>query len=260
MINLTSRLRAAAFAACVHFGFSVVVAIICAAVVFGLWYPYPYRELSGGLALFILIVAVDVVCGPLLTAVIFNPVKTRKELVRDLTLVALIQLVALAYGVYTMAQARPVYMVFEVDRFNVISAVDVDEAELAKVAKQWGTLPIWGPQVIGSREPKDADERTKSLGMSLQGVEPSMRPDWWQNLELSSAKILERAKPVAELRKLHAAKPAMLQKIEAAVKDTGKAETDLRWLPLTSQRDKDWVVLLDARAGVPLAYAPVDGF
>lgn len=260
MGTIYPRLKAAALAACIHFGFSLLVAIICAAVVFGLWYPYPYRELSGGLALFLLIVTVDVVCGPLLTAVLFSPAKPRKELVRDLTLVALIQLVALAYGIYTLAQARPVYMVFEVDRFNVISAIDVDEAALAKAPKQWATLPFWGPQVIGSREPKDADERTKSLDMSLQGVEPSMRPDWWQDLELSRVKILERAKPVAELRKLHSAKPAMLQKIEAAVKDSGKAEVDLRWLPLTSRRDKDWTVLLNAKTGAPVAYAAVDGF
>lgn len=260
MTNLTSRLKASAFAACVHFSFSMVVAIICAAVVFGLWYPYPYRELSGGLALFVLIVSVDVVCGPLLTSVIFNPVKPRKELVRDLTLVALIQLAALAYGVYALAHARPVYMVFEVDRFNVISAIDVDEVALAKAAKQWNTLPLWGPQVIGSREPKDADERAKSLDMSLQGVEPSMRPDWWQNLELSSSRILERSKPMADLRKRHIAKPDILQKIDAAVKDSAKAEADLRWLPLTSRRDKDWTVFLDAKTGAPVAYAAIDGF
>jgi hypothetical protein len=260
MLNNISRFKAAAIAACIHFCFSLVVAAICAAVVFGLWYPYPYRELSGGLTLFILIVSVDVVCGPLLTAVIFNPVKPRKELVRDLSLVAVIQLAALVYGVYTLAQARPVYMVFEVDRFNVISAIDVDEAVLAKAPKQWSTLPLWGPRVIGSREPKDGDERVKSIDMSLQGVEPSMRPDWWEDLDLSRGKILERSKSVADLRKRHAAKPEILQKIDAAVKDSSKAEEDLRWLPLTSNRDKDWTVLLDAKTGVPVAYAPVDGF
>jgi hypothetical protein len=121
-------------ASCIHFSFSLLVASICAAVVFGLWYPYPYRELSGGLELFLLIILVDVVCGPLLTAVMFNPVKPRKELACDLIIVAIIQLAALGYGVYTLALARPVYIVFEVDRFNVISAIDVDDDALAKVS------------------------------------------------------------------------------------------------------------------------------
>jgi hypothetical protein len=260
MTNVSSRFKAAVFAACLHFGLSLFIAAICAALVFGLWYPYPYRELSGGLTLFLLIISVDVVCGPLLTAVIFNPAKPRNELVRDLTLVALIQLAALVYGVYAIAQARPVYMVFEVDRFNIISSIDVDEAALVNAPKPWRTLPLWGPRVISSREPKDGDERVKSLDMSLQGVEPSMRPDWWQLLEASRAMILQRSKPLTELRKRHTGKPDALQKIDFAVKDSGKAEADLRWLPLTSSRTKDWTALIDAQTGVPLAYAAVDGF
>jgi hypothetical protein len=260
MITFTSRLKAAAFATVVHFGFSLIFAIICAAIVFGLWYPYPYRELSGGSELFLINVSVDVVCGPLLTAILFNPDKPRKELLRDLSLVAVIQLAALAYGVYILAMARPVYMVFEVDRFNIISTVDVDERALAQAAKPWNKLPSWGAQVISVREPKDGNERVKSIDMSIQGVEPSMRPDWWQPLEISRAVIIKRAKPLAELRKRYADKVDALKKIDSAVKDSGKAEADLRWLPLTSRRTKDWVVLLDAQTGMPLAYAAVDGF
>jgi hypothetical protein len=260
MKNMTSRLKAAAFAACLHFGFSLLIAAICAALVFGLWYPYPYRELSGGLALFLLIMSVDIVCGPLLTAVIYNPAKPLKELLRDLILVVIIQLAALVYGVHTIAQARPIYMVFEVDRFNVISAADVNKHVLAKMPKMWSTLPWWGPGIISAREPKDGDERTRSLDMSLQGVEPSMRPDWWQPLELSRLQILQRAKPLKDLRKRYVGKLDSLQKIDIAVKDSGKLESQLRWLPLTSRRDKDWVVFLDAQTGVPLAYAAVDGF
>ena len=256
MFNNNLRLKAAG----IHFFFSLLVAAICAVMVFGLWYPYPYRALSGGLELFTLIVTVDVVCGPLLTAVIFNPAKPKKELVRDLVLVAFIQLAALTYGVYTLAQARPVYMVFEVDRFNVVSAVDVDEALLAKSPKQWSSLPFWGPEVISSREPKDGDERVQSIDMSLEGVEPSMRPDWWENLSVSREKILQRSKPLADLRRRYKDKPAALQKIESAVKDSGRSDSDLRWLPLTSSHNKDWTVLLDAKTAVPLAYAPVDGF
>ena len=65
---------------------------------FGWWYPYPYRELSGGRELFALVVAVDVVLGPLITLVIFNPAKTRRHLVMDFTVIGLLQVAALAYG------------------------------------------------------------------------------------------------------------------------------------------------------------------
>jgi hypothetical protein len=62
------RLQASA----AHFALSLLVAALAAALVFGVWYPYPYREISGGRELFFIIVAVDVVMGPLLTFAVFN--------------------------------------------------------------------------------------------------------------------------------------------------------------------------------------------
>jgi hypothetical protein len=259
MISL-ARLKIASKAAFAHLLISLLVAGLCAILVFVLWYPYPYRELMGGRELFFLVVSVDVVCGPLLTLVLYNTAKSRAELWRDLGLVALIQLAALFYGLHTVQIARPIHLVFEFDRFNAVSVSDVDEAALTQAKAPWNSLPLWGPTVIAAREPKDGDERLKSMDMSLQGVEPSMRPDWWQELEVSRSHILLRAKPLEDLRKRHESKTDNLLKIDTAVQDSGKPESQLRWLPLTSRRDKDWTVLLDAQTGVPLAYAAVDGF
>ena len=109
----SSRFRSAARAAVAHLLCSVGVALLAGALVFGLWFPYPYRELAGGRELFLLIVAVDVVCGPLLTMVLYNPAKPRAELWRDLGLVVIIQLAALGYGLHVVWQSRPVYLVQE---------------------------------------------------------------------------------------------------------------------------------------------------
>jgi len=51
--------------------------------------------------------------GPLLTLAVFDPKK--KELKRDLSIILLIQLSALFYGIYTVSVARPAYIVFAVD-------------------------------------------------------------------------------------------------------------------------------------------------
>jgi hypothetical protein len=40
--------------------------------------------------------------------------------------IALVQVAALAYGVYVMSLARPVVTIFEVDRMRVISAAEID--------------------------------------------------------------------------------------------------------------------------------------
>ena len=71
-----SRLRAAG----IHLVLSCLVAAFGALLVFAVWYPFPYRELSGGRDLFVLLVSVDVVIGPLITFAVFNRAKPAQQL------------------------------------------------------------------------------------------------------------------------------------------------------------------------------------
>lgn len=135
----------------IHFGISLVIALLAAALVFGLWYPYPYREISGGRELFFIVVMVDVILGPLITLTVFNRAKPWRELRRDLAIVALIQLSALGYGVWTVFVARPVHLVFEYDRFRVVHAVDVPPELLAKAPRDVDALPLMGPTLLSLR-------------------------------------------------------------------------------------------------------------
>lgn len=251
------RLRAGLRAAAIHLILSAVVAALAAVLVFRIWYPNPFRELTGGVQLFLVVVGVDLVCGPLLTWVIFNPLKPRRELVTDVSVVALIQLAALAYGLYSVAVARPIYVVYEVDRFQVVTMADVQPNALRPELGGLHRVPWAGPRIIGVRDPKDAQESISSLDLSLQGIEPSARPDWWQSYEQTKPKVLLRAQPVSVLR---AKQPEMAASIDRAVVDSGRAEEDLRWVPMTSFKVMDWVAFVDAKTADVVAYAHVDGF
>jgi hypothetical protein len=258
MIPTASRLRAAAKAFVVHLIVSIVIAGLAAGLVLGLWFPVPYRELAGGQHLFWILVGVDIVCGPLLTAVLFDPKKSRRELTLDLSLVALVQLVALAYGVHSISQARPVALVFEIDRLVVVSAVQVDTADLAMAPPGLGSLSWRGPVLLGTRQPKDGNETLKSIEQSLQGVEPSARPGWWQDYSLNVPEIQERMKNLADLR---ARRPSADHKaIDEAVEQTGLNLGELFYLPMTSRKTLDgWIILLDAEGKI-VGYCEVDGF
>jgi glycerol uptake facilitator-like aquaporin len=85
------RLQASA----VHLAISAAIAALAAALVFWLWYPYPYREISGGRELFLIVVSVDVILGPFITLAVFNRTKPWTVLRRDLVVVAILQLLAL---------------------------------------------------------------------------------------------------------------------------------------------------------------------
>ncbi len=139
------RLRASG----IHLGLSLVIALAAALLVFGIWYPYPYREISGGRELFLLVVTVDVILGPLITLAVFNRAKPWTELRRDLVIVVLIQLAALAYGLWTVSVARPVHMVFEIDRFRVVHGVDIPNELLERTPP--GVQTAWdqpGPHAV----------------------------------------------------------------------------------------------------------------
>ena len=57
----------------IHATASLLVALAVSAIIFLVWFPGAYATIAGGLNLFFIIVAVDVVSGPLLTAVVADP-------------------------------------------------------------------------------------------------------------------------------------------------------------------------------------------
>ena len=85
-----------------HLVVSLILASLAALLVFAVWYPYPYSELTGGLNLYTLVVSVDIVCGPLLTLVLASPKKKLRERITDFSLVGIIQLAALIYGLHSI--------------------------------------------------------------------------------------------------------------------------------------------------------------
>ena len=253
---LSTRSSKALKAASVHLVLSLGVAALLGTLVFGLWYPYPYRDISGGRELFLLIVSVDVVCGPLLTLVLFSPFKPRTELWRDLSLVALIQLGALGYGVWTVWQARPLFLVNEIDRFKVISQPDLRGASLselpAALQPRWFTKPI----TIAIREPKDADERQAVLFESIQGGRDyAERPEFYLPYEGEAAlKSLLRAKPLAVFLQK---RPDQQSLAKALATERGADIAQLMYLPVVARQD--WIAVLD-RQGQIQGFLKGDGF
>lgn len=173
------RLVFAARAASIHFLLSLALAFAFTALVFSIWFPLPYRELSGGRELFWLIVLVDVTCGPLLTLRIFMPRKPRLELLHDMAFVVGFQLMALSYGIYTLALARPVALVFEVDRFRAVSMTDLDKSDLSNAPRWLKTWSLSGPKLVGTRRTSNQKEMLENIEKSSVGIDTGQRPSWW---------------------------------------------------------------------------------
>jgi hypothetical protein len=108
----------------IHLCLSLIVFFILAYQIFYVWYPLPYFFVDGGWQGIRIVAAVDLVLGPLITFLIFDLSKSRREITFDLLTIATIQIGALMYGVMTTYDQRPVAIVV-IDEF-VISVIESD--------------------------------------------------------------------------------------------------------------------------------------
>jgi len=138
------------------------------------WYRWPGWYLAGALTIALVMAGVDVVIGPLLTLVIANPKKPRRELARDIGIIVVVQLIAAGYGITTLWNGRPLYYTYSEKFLEMVQAQDVSSEEAAlgrklnpDLAPHWYSLPRW----IYAPLPKDAQLANKIASSAFAGGE-----------------------------------------------------------------------------------------
>jgi hypothetical protein len=228
----------------IHLLLSAVIGGAVVLFMLTVWYPWPLFEAAGGSHLIFVLLAVDITLGPLITLVIFKTGK--KGLKFDLTVIALLQLTALAYGLHTVYLARPVYLTFTIDRFDLVTAKDLDPQDLAKVTNpEYKEVPIGRPRYIAAVLPASSDEQLKILGSALSGKDLQMYPQQYVPYEQEAGNAIKHSKPLDILLKRDP------KAVEAYLKSAGRTEDSVRFLPLRAP-NKDGAVLIDAASGKPL--------
>ena len=136
---------------------------------------------------------IDVIIGPVLGLLVYKDGK--KTLKFDLTVIILIQLSALCYGVYTIAQGRPVWIVYSVDRFELVKNNEIIDENLQKAWPEY-QYPSWlGPQFIAMQLSLDREQRSKEMFDEVfSGVSLAQHPERYGKLSTVKAQIQQRAK------------------------------------------------------------------
>jgi hypothetical protein len=247
------RERFLAFA--IHFVVTLALAACAAALIFIVWFPDPFQTMVGGTKLFELVVVCDLVLGPLISLVIYDSTKARWELIMDYSIIGAVQLAAMIYGVYIVAGTRPVYVAFNKDRIEVVTARDIDDKELAAARNPaYADLPLNGPRFVAVQvPPEDAQD---ALFQSLAGNEEHQRPKFFAPYETALVQIQRRARPVAALV---AKFPASAPLVDAAMRGLVIPAERVRWLPV-HHRQGFWTALVDNKDGKPVAYVAFDPY
>lgn len=251
-----SKLSVRVRAALLHLVCSALVASSIAVLVFNIWYPYPYAQISGGRELFIILVSVDVLAGPLVTSIIFSPTKSRRERSLDMLTVVALQFAALAYGAWTMYQARPVQLVYEFGRFGVAHAVEVDAAMLPQSISYSEAYRWNGPGLKSLRAFQSSEEEALATLVALAGVPLAARADMWQPYLDAVPDILAQSKPLSSLFEKY---PMREKEIVDLLSSFGGDARMVRYVPLAS-RGQYWTVFVDPLSGIPIAFFPLDTF
>lgn len=226
-------------AAATHLVLSAVVIGGIALAAFLLWYPYALYRVSGLDRILLVMLAIDLTAGPLLTLIVY---RTGKPSLRfDLTIIALCQAAFLVYGLHTLWQGRPAFLVATPDTYTLVFANEIDAADLADASRpEWRTLPWTGPLLVGARMPEDPDLRRAVLEEFMAGgagIERS--PRHYQPFDTVAPMLLENA---------GAAPPTVPA---ADIARTGRSRDALRTVPLISRRGEGWM-LIDPQSAHPL--------
>jgi hypothetical protein len=233
-------------ASAIHLSISAAIALIAMTLMLSLWFAPPFFSAAGGKQVLLIMLGVDVTLGPLITLIIFNLKKSRKVLTFDFSIIAILQATALVYGLNVMFHARPVFVVFIKDSFDMVVANELSDEDIRKATiADYRTLPVTGPVYVYSQMPADIKERNEIVFAAFSGKDLPLFPKYYQPYAAHAGAAGLAAQPIAELKKLN---PARVAGIDDAIREGGWRESDIGFLPLRSKFE-DMAVLVSKHDG-----------
>ena len=230
---------------------ATVVGIVCA-LIFFVWYPQPYFHIVGAESVLKVLIGVDLVVGPLLTLILYKPNKPGLKF--DMSVIVAIQLIALIYGTTVIYQERPYFVVFAIDRFEVMAYNEIDPDQIPNDSLR--DKPFIGPMLAVALFPDSEQERQHLLDDFLAGKpDIERRPEYWDVYAKHSASVIERATP---LTKLMDERPDARHQIDAFMQSQAAANTDdLICVPIIGKKGAFYFVL-DRTTQLPVGVIDFD--
>lgn len=150
----------------IHFTLSLVVFCVLVGIMVFSWFPGELFFMEGGWDGLKIIAPIDLVLGPALTLVFYRPWK--KNVKFDMSVIVLLQVLALGYGVHAAHGQRTAAIIFAQNRFETVSYTEFKAAQ--KMSREKG------------RQPKTIDELGGKMPV-LAYATPYTAADFGQYLE-----------------------------------------------------------------------------
>jgi hypothetical protein len=227
----------------------LLVAGVAITLVFFVWYPDPLDQAIGVSDIFLLILAVSITMGPMMTFVVYK--KGKPGLKFDLFVIVLIQVAALTYGMLTVFEGRPAFIVFNQDRFDAVRWIDLDakSVKTAELAGNQSAQASWlSPRWVAAIESTDRKRAEEILFSAVDGgADWPQLPELFVPLEQVKETMLKKAQPLSALAHLDKNAPAL----------ANLPLDRIKFLPLRS-KTKDMAVLIDSESAAVIKIIDID--
>lgn len=218
----------------IHFSISFAIFLILLYFILVQWYPEPLFSTDGGWRVIRIITGVDLILGPLLTLIVFKAGKPGLKF--DLSMIALVQICALTWGVWTTYNERPAAVIYTLDFFTPVPAHQLAEHGItSKDLKKFGT--DW-PILIYIDIPEEKKSEVLATAMS-QGKPLYLFTEYYSKFGKEQAKVLKQNS--MDIEKYVDDKPELKRMFQKAVL-ANPTKTNISYLALHS-REK-WVTTI----------------
>ena len=183
-----------------HLIASLIVATLVLGWIFTVWYPEPLAKATGVTNIVFLMLAIDVIIGPILGLIVYKAHK--KSLKFDLMVIVLLQLVALSYGIYSLAEGRPVWMAFNGNRFELIRNNELLDVSVdRRVDNEYYHPSLLGPKYVAVKIAEDSLEREQNMFDEVMGdISLAQRPERYVAITEANGRIIETAEDISDLK------------------------------------------------------------
>lgn len=183
----------------IHLSISLLIVLLVIELVFFVWYPAPLATAVDVKHIFLMILTIDVIIGPFLGLLVYK--EGKKSLKFDLTVIILLQLSALCYGVYSIEQGRPAWLAYSVDRFELVRKNEIILENINHVKPKFQQVSWFNPQYVAVNFAKDVQQRNDDMfGEVLGGISLAQRPERYVNFADAKAQLQKRAQPLELLQ------------------------------------------------------------
>lgn len=223
-----------------HLSISLLIALFVIGLVFFIWYSSPLAKAVGVTHIFLMMLAIDVVIGPILGLLVYK--EGKKSLKFDLTVIILLQLSALFYGVYSIEQGRPAWLVYNADRFELVRKNEIVMENPTLVQSQFKQISWFKPQVVATEFAKNTQQRSDDMFAEvLGGISLAQRPERYIELSKAKKQMQQRAQKLELLQQYN--NKTDVEKVLA------KYPQATAFLPMKASA-VDMTVLIDQKANV----------